>query len=293
MKKILITGENSYIGRNFENWISCYPEQFQVTKISLRDDEWKSIDFSLYDVVLHVAGIAHVSRDPKLKDQYYRVNRDLTLEVALQAKEAGIEQFIFLSSIIVYGDQKINKGRIDRQTLPKPSDFYGDSKLQAEKGILQLEDDNFRIAIVRPPMVYGKDSKGNFARLARFARSVPMFPKYENKRSMIYIKNLCEFLRILILVKGKGIFFPQNKEWVNITSLVVEIAKNRNKKIYVTKLGNSIINKLTSKYDIFHKIFGDLYYSYELSEINDISNNDYRVKSFSESIKETEQRALL
>src|SRR5699024_10434376 len=134
-----------------------YPKHYQTEKLSLRDGLWKEKDFSTYDVVVHVAGIAHVSTDPKMEELYYQVNRDLTIDVAKKAKDEGAKQFIFLSSIIVYGDQPSESGIIDQDTIPNPDNFYGKSKLEAEEGIKNMECGDFKIVILRPPMIYGKD----------------------------------------------------------------------------------------------------------------------------------------
>ena len=202
MKKILITGANSYIGTSLEKWLGRYPDKYSLDTVDMRDDSWKEKYFSEYDVVFHVAGIAHVSSDPKMEDLYYKVNRDLTIDVAKKAKNAGVKQFIFMSSIIVYGDSSnINEKRvIDKNTILDPSNFYGDSKLQAEEGIKPLGSDDFKIVILRPPMIYGKDSKGNYPKLAKAAQKLPVFPNIDNQRSMLHIDNLCEFIKLMIEV---------------------------------------------------------------------------------------------
>ena len=194
MKRVLITGANSYVGTNVEKWLAKYPDKYHVDTISVKGDAWREHDFSVYDVVFHVAGIAHVSSDPKMKALYYSVNRDLAIQTAEKAKAEGVKQFIFMSSIIVYGRQDSNDGFIDRNTVPKPDNFYGDSKLQAEKGLQSMDSSEFKVVILRPPMIYGKDCKGNYPRLAKLARMLPVFPDYENRRSMLHIDNLCEFI---------------------------------------------------------------------------------------------------
>ena len=158
MKRVLITGENSYVGNSFADWVKDDPE-FQVDKISLRDDSWKEYDFSIYDVVLHVAGIAHQKETKKNSESYYRVNRDLTVDVAQKAKEKGVNHFIFLSSMSVYG---LDTGVINKMTPLKPKTNYGKSKLEAEEAISSLATSSFEIAILRPPMIYGANCKGNF-----------------------------------------------------------------------------------------------------------------------------------
>src|SRR5699024_2191706 len=160
-KKILITGKNSYIGRSFIEYCKKNEIDFEIDELDVRGEEWKSYDFTSYDSVFHVAGIAHNSSDPKLEDLYYKVNRDLTVEIAKKAKQSDVPQFIFMSSMIVFGNHPNGKTRITQDTEPNPDNFYGDSKLQAEKGLKELESDNFKVVVLRPPMIYGKNSKGN------------------------------------------------------------------------------------------------------------------------------------
>lgn len=286
MKRILITGKNSYIGTSFENWLSKNPDEYEVDTVGTRDDEWREKDFSHYDVVFHVAGIAHVSSDPKMEDLYYKVNRDLTIEVAKKAKSEGIKQFIFMSSIIVYGDSTSSKRVITKDTIPTPSNFYGNSKLQAEEGIRLLESEDFKVVIVRPPMIYGKGSKGNYPKLAKLAKITPVFPDIDNERSMLHIDNLCEFLKIMVDNVEYGLFFPQNKEYVKTSYLVKKIAEVHGKKIWTTKKFNTMIKRL-SRFGIVNKVFGNLVYDKPLSKYG---KDDYQIRNLTESIKQTESK---
>ncbi|WP_312470567.1 NAD-dependent epimerase/dehydratase family protein [Neobacillus sp.] len=279
MKKILITAKHSYIGNAFAAWAA---DKYNTEYISCRTEEWRKTDFSNYDVILHVAGIAHVSTDPNMESQYYKVNRDLTIELATKAKAAGVNQFIFLSSIIVYGDEK---RIIDESTIPKPSNFYGNSKLQAEEGIKPLNCDNFRIAILRPPMIYGKGSKGNYPKLAKAARKLPVFPDIDNQRSMLHIDNLCEFMRLMIENKESGLFFPQNSEYVKTSEMVKAIAEVYGRKVKLTKIFNPMLSIMGLKVGIINKVFGNLVYKQSISEYKE----NYRVRNLKESIMLTEK----
>ena len=283
VKKVLITGKDSYIGTSFEKWLSQWPDKYMVDTIDMKGDTWKDNDFSEYDVVFHVAGIAHVSSNSKREDLYYRVNRDLAVETAIKAKAEGVKQFIFMSSIIVYGGSKSCKRVIDQDTVPKPNNFYGRSKLQAEEGIRPLEDDNFKIVILRPPMIYGKGSKGNYPRLAKLARRIPVFPDINNQRSMLHIDNLCEFIKFMIDNKESGLFFPQNKEYVKTSEMVRLIAEVHGKKIRLTKVFNPFI-KLIFRIGTINKVFGNLVYEQSMGEYKE----NYRVNGLKESIEATE-----
>lgn len=284
-KKILITGQGSYVGTNFIKWLKQWPNQYMVSEISVRGEGWKNEDFSKYDSVIHVAGIAHVSTEPKMEKQYYNVNRDLTIEVAEFAKEQGIKQFIFMSSIIVYGDGTKDRRVIDRDTLPNPSNFYGNSKLQAEEGLKYLEDRNFKISVIRPPMIYGKNSKGNYPKLSKIAKLLPVFPEYENQRSMLHVDNLSEFIKKLVDNNESGLFFPQNAEYVKTSDLVKEISTVHNKKIFMVKTFNPLIKVLIKRINIINKVFGNLVYDQNIS----VYKENYRVRDLSESVRVTEK----
>lgn len=285
MKRIAITGKNSYIGTSVENWLLKTPTEYEVTTIDMKDDAWRTVDFSKFDVVFHVAGIAHVSADPKLEALYYKVNRDLVFETALKAKSEGVKQFIFMSSIIVYGDSSSKDRTIESNTVPTPTNFYGMSKLQAETGITPLATKDFKVVILRPPMIYGKGSKGNYPKLAAFAQKSPLFPNIENKRSMLHIDNLCEFIKLMIVNHESGLFFPQNSEYVATSKLVETIAKVHGKSIWITPLLNPIVKRLF-KLDIVNKVFGNLVYEKSLSVY---SKGNYHVRSFNDSIVLTEK----
>lgn len=286
-KRILITGSGSYVGTNLIEWLSQWPDQYEIDEISVRGEEWKKKDFSKFDSVLHVAGIAHVSTDPKMEEKYYKVNRDLTIEVAEYAKRNGVKQFIFMSSIIVYGDSSSDKRVIDRNTIPKPSNFYGNSKLQAEEAVKLLESADFKIAVIRPPMIYGKNSKGNYPKLAKAAKVLPIFPDFDNDRSMLHIDNLSEFLRLMVENEERGLFFPQNREYVRTSEMVRVIAEVQGNDIKLVKIFNGILKPLIGKVNIVKKVFGDLIYDKSISGYKD----DYQIRDLNESIKWTEMES--
>ena len=256
LKNVLIIGKNSYIGSSFANYAES---QFNITIVGARNDQWKEVDFSGYGSVLHCAGIAHVPQKKSMKGLYYSVNCDLAVEVAKRAKESGVKQFVFLSSMSVYGKSDTV---ITMETTPRPESFYGDSKFRAELMIQSLSDSNFKVCIIRPPMVYGFGCKGNFPKLVWLAKKLPIFPDVNNRRSMIYINNLCSYISNLIESNGEGIHLPQNKEYVNTTLLVRTIAKLHGKKIYTTKLLNPLVFLFAKFISPINKLFGDLSYVY-------------------------------
>ena len=289
MKKILITGAGSYIGTAFEQYLSQWPERYAVDTLDMIGDAWRQADFSGYDAVFHVAGIAH-SDNGKISSEkeklYYAVNTDLTVETAQKAKAAGVGQFIFMSSAIVYGDSApIGKNKmIDRDTPVSPANCYGDSKVQAENGILPLNDDAFKVVVLRPPMIYGPGSKGNYPILSKLARKLPLFPKVANQRSMLYIHHLTEFVRLMIENGEQGIFWPQNAAYSNTTELVRMIATAHGKKMCVIPGLTWALKLMSHLTGLVNKAFGSLCYDMSISEYPE----DYRSVSLEESIRITE-----
>lgn len=288
MKNILITGANSYIGTSFKKWVSQYPDKYSVDTISLRDDSWEEKSFEGYDVVFHTAAVVHVKENDTIK--YLKVNRDLAVEVAEKAKQEGVKQFIFLSTMGVYGTET---GYITKDTVPTPKTPYAKSKYEAEQLLLEMDIEDFNVAILRPPIVYGKGCPGNYTRLASMALKLPIFPSIDNMRSMIYIDNLSEFVRLLIDHGVGGLYFPQNKEYVNTTELVRLIAKAHGKEIKVTKVFNWAIGIGLSLSETFRKVFGSFIYDKKMSggprtKVNGESI-DYETVSFEESIIRTEK----
>ena len=257
MKKILITGANSYIGISFDEYMKNYSKEYLIDTLDMLDSTWKNKDFSGYDVIYHVAGIAHQKETDENKYLYYEVNRDLSIEVAEKAKKDGVKQFIFLSSMSVYG---LDTGVITKHTLPEPKSNYGKSKLQAEQQLCLMEDENFALTIIRPPMVYGKNCKGNFQSVIKLVKKLPVFPMVENRRSMIYIDNLSSFVKLCIDKNLKGLFLPQNREYVQTTDMASIIAKSFDKKLRMSALLGLAVKICMPFLSIAQKGFGSLIY---------------------------------
>lgn len=260
MKRILITGKTSYIGTSFASYIKDNPE-YQVDTLSVRGEDWKTQDFSVYDVVLHVAGIAHKKETKENEQEYFDVNYKLTKELSGKAKNEGVQQFIYLSSMSVYG---ITEGVITKDTVPNPTSAYGKSKLEAEKYLETLQSEDFKITIIRPPMVYGKNCPGNFNLLEKMVRYVPVFPKVNNLRSIIYIDNLSFIIKKIVSNNYHGLFLIQNMELVSTNDIIKEMSKFINKRKYYSQLLTKVILLFNlnsnSISNTFRKAYGTLYY---------------------------------
>ena len=291
MKKILITGANSYIGVSFENYIKKnYSNEYVVDTVDMIDGTWREMSFAGYDSVFHVAGIAH-SDNGKISEGkeklYYAVNTDLTIETAKKAKADAVKQFIFMSSAIVYGDSApIGKSKIITKGTPvSPANCYGDSKVQAENGIRPLNDDSFKVVILRPPMIYGKGSKGNYPLLAKISMKTLVFPYVKNERSMLYIDNLCEFVRLMVENVEQGTFWPQNAEYSNTSELVKLIAEAHGKNVRLVKGFGWALKIMSGMTGLVNKAFGSLSYEMGISEYK----AEYRIQNLNNSVRETEK----
>ena len=286
MKKILITGANSYIGMSFEAYLRQWPDQYAVKTVDMIDGSWRKTSFAGYDTVYHVAGIAH-SDSGKITEEkkalYYKINTDLTVETAQKAKADGVRQFIFMSSAIVYGDSApVGQSKmITKDTPVSPANCYGDSKVQAENGIRPLADDGFKVVILRPPMIYGKGSKGNFPLLVKLANKLPIFPKVSNQRSMLYIGNLVEFVRLMIDHEEEGVFWPQNAEYSNTSDMVRQIAAANGRKLLLVPCLTWLLKQMSHATGLVNKAFGNLSYDQSMSRYP----VDYQKFSLAESIR--------
>ncbi|MBO4378805.1 MAG: NAD-dependent epimerase/dehydratase family protein [Clostridia bacterium] len=283
---ILITGEDSYIGTSFTRYAAGFP-QHTVHSVSVRDDDLAGVDFSNIDSVFHVAGIAHVdygNPSEELKQLYKKVNTELPVNTAKRAKAAGVRQFIFMSSSIVYNKPRNKTDCIGPDTEPTPNSEYGYSKLNAEKGLLALSDENFRVCIIRCPLVYGPGCKGNYPTLAKVARRLPFFPKIDNERSVLFSGHLARFVMLLIENHESGFFWPQNKEYVSTSDLVRKIAQAHGRHILIIP-GFNWLFRIAARYN--HSVrsaVNSCAYDQQMSQYK----QDYRPLSLEETIAVTE-----
>ena len=266
MKRILVAGKGSYIGNYFKNYIESASSDFIVDELDTIGFDPETCEFDQIDTIVYVAGIAHIKETKENRDLYYKVNRDLTLEVAKKAKEQGVKQFVFLSTMSVYG---MESGVITNDTKPAPKNSYGESKLQAEELLDSLNDESFKVVVLRPPMVYGKGCKGNFQTVLKIVDKIPVFPKINNRRSMIYIDNLCEFIKLCVEQERQGLYFPQNREYVNTSDMAKVIADEKGKKVFFSKVLGFGVCLLRPFVSMANKAFGNL--TYEGTEKDDFS----------------------
>ena len=225
---MIITGADSYIGSHIQSYILSHDRTFSVEQLDVTDHKWQDFDFSGFDAVVHVAAIVH-RKDIADWDCYRRVNVDLTAQIARKARSQGVRQFVFLSSMAVYGAEKslsAQKSVIAADSAPAPTTMYGRSKLLAEQALGEMESEGFRVAIVRPPNVYGPGCRGSYiSTYAAIVSKLPAIPKAfpSVRQSVLYIDNLSRFIYLLICRQERGIFTPQDDISVSAVTLMEAI----------------------------------------------------------------------
>lgn len=183
MKKVMLVGIGGYIGTEFRKYISKNYPDWQIDAVDSTNGIWKDADFHGYDAVYNVSGLAHANARHGSEELYYAVNGQLPIDVAAKAKAEGVPLFVQMSSQIVYGDMSGlgEEKMITSETVPSEPTVYGKSKMMAERGLHELEDESFQVAIMRPPLIYSEYARDNFPRLVNFAKKMPVFPKLEIK----------------------------------------------------------------------------------------------------------------
>jgi len=270
MRRVLIFGAGSYIGESFARYAN---KRMAITMIDSYSDKWKKLSFADFDTVLYAAGIAHVKQTKQNRDDYFAINRDLAISVAQKAKAEGVSQFIYLSSMAVYG---VKKGKITAHTKINPgkNDYYAQSKQQAEELLLALKTPDFCIAIVRPPMVYGSNCPGKFGTLVKVAKKIPFSPILYNRRSMIFIDNLSAFLVILCQQNFSGVFCPHNAEYICTAWMLSAVARALGRKVVTVPLWGWTLQ--------FFGPFRSLYYTSDAARMP--FSDNYQIVGLEESI---------
>jgi nucleoside-diphosphate-sugar epimerase len=269
MNKILITGANSFVGSNYVG----YSKNTSIKEISLFENKPEEIDFTQVDIVIHLVAIVHQSKRIQ-EDEYFKVNRDLCINVAESAKRAGVKQFIFLSTVKVYGEYNPDSGPWDEDSSCLPDDSYGKSKYDAEIALRKMETDDFVVSIIRTPLVYGVGVKANMLSILKLVDRFPILPlaDVKNKRSFTSAENLVAFIDRIIERKASGIFIAMDDKPLSTTELVNLISRYLNKKIYLIKMPEIFIR--IGKY-IIPKIFDRLYGSFEMDNSKTLHKLDF------------------
>ncbi len=285
--KILVLGKNGYVSRCFQEYMTKFSDQ--IDAISVRESEWEKISFAGYDAVFNTIGLAHNDARMGTNEEFMRLNVQLPAQLAEKTKNDGVPIFIHMSSMIVYGNSsKMGKFEpITKNTIPTPDNIYGQSKLLGEKELEKLEDEKFKVALIRSCRVYGEKDTDSIQMLTKFAKNMPIFPNIKNYISMIYSDNLCELVRLIAEKKQGGIFFPQEEYYICTSKMVKDIAVETKHFLWNTKIFNPLLFTVGRKIGIVKKVFGSEGYDLELSNHFE---GKYRIVNYSETIKRLAQK---
>jgi nucleoside-diphosphate-sugar epimerase len=270
MTKILITGTNSFVGRNFIH----YSKFKDIDEISLFDHKPEDIDFGKYNVVIHLVAIVHQTISIP-DEEYFLINKDLCLKVAENAKSAHVKQFIFLSTVKVYGKFIPGSEPWNEYSECRPEDAYGKSKYEAEKGLRKLEGQDFIVSVIRTPLVYGEGVRANMLSIMKFINSsfILPFKDIKNRRNFTSAENLVGFIDRIIERRVSGTFIAMDDKAISTSALVKMISGFLGKKLILFKLPDFIIY---TGMHLFPKIFERLYGSFEMDNNNTLKILDYK-----------------
>lgn len=264
-RNILITGKTGYIGNALEKFFIAQGDR--VERLSVRRQTWQEKDFSKFDVVIHLAALVHNNTPHARLTDYFKVNYELTKNLANLVKKAGVNKFIFLSTMSVYGEEGslTSTVKINRYTKCNPTTYYGITKYKAETMLENLANNQFQVNIIRPPMVYGKNSPGNFSRLLKLSKINFIYPKISNQRSVIYIEDLVDHINQLINYDGTTLTHPQNKDYMETNQTLMLMRKFNDKKPYLLEISYfKFLNKFLNKIGIIRKVYGNLIYDKDI-----------------------------
>ena len=256
-RTIVVTGASGFIGTGF---IKRYSSHHKVKTVKLREQVIENIDFKDVDTILHLSALVHQMNNVD-DSLYFKINRDTTLELAKHAKNAGVKHFVFMSTVKVYGEYTKENLPFDENSQCNPTDSYGKSKLEAEKGLRSLEDTSFKVSIIRPPLVYGKNVRANMLKIINltYRHKVLPFGGINNIRSIVFLDNLLSLINEVVIQQKVGVFIAKDELSISTTNLIQIIAKTLNKKIYLIKSPSLLIRILKYfKPTIYNRIYGSL-----------------------------------
>lgn len=280
---ILISGANGFLGkalmRSFEghpfiNVLGVVRTKNHAVKSNYitigdinKNTDWSEV-LTEQDVVIHTAARTHIINDRSLHpyDAYERVNVGGTLSLAKQAAESGVKRFIFISSIKVLGEETLPGESFNHQSNPDPADDYSQSKYYAEKQLLAIsKEKGMEVVIIRPPLIYGQNAKGNFAQMIKLIKTAMPLPlgTVENKRSLIGLGNLVDLIHTCIdhpNAAGQVLLVSDGKD-LSTTELLkaTALAMNVKLKLFWVPQGMLLfVFKCLGRGQMIHRLFGSL-----------------------------------
>lgn len=239
--KIIITGATGFVGSNLSKYLE--EKGNVVGKLSLRNPDW--ILNKNADVIIHLAGKAHDTANTSADDEYFKINRDLTIQLFDEFLNSEIRDFIYFSSVKATADTI--EGILDENHPSDPKTPYGKSKLEAENYLLAQElPENKRLFIIRPCMIHGPGNKGNLNLLYKVVEKGIPWPlaDFDNQRSFLSIDNLNFLIERIISDQNmtSGIYNFSDDKALSTNDLVKIIANTSGKTERLLKIPKHLIS---------------------------------------------------
>lgn len=279
MKRVLITGKNGSLSTAVAEYLRTKTE-YPVEQISLRGNTWKNTDFSDVYSIVHIAGVT--PQNAKSTEDYYTINAELTKQLAEKCKQDGVRQFVYISSMAVYGIEQsmdVAKGTVSEVTALNPTSDYGKSKLMAEEYITPIQNGSFQVAIIRVPSIYGKGKTEYIDQYKYLADKLPVIPRaFEDRyKSAICVDNLCELICLIIQEHATGIICPDDGQ-ISAVDFCSAIYPNKKKSRFLGKMIELFLKNNARILDYY----GAVYYS---SDLTNRFEGKYRIHNLQEAIK--------
>jgi UDP-glucose 4-epimerase len=239
---VLVTGAGGFVGRHLVSVLAGegWRVRRAVRTLSGRDGEvligsigpatdWQAA-LAGVEAVVHLAARVHHPREEEADELYRAVNTEGTLQLARCAAAAGVRRFVHVSTILVNGSNTDGRAPFREDDIPAPRGVYGNSKAAAEAGLKQLaETVDMRIAVIRPPLIYGAGALGNFRLLVRaIQRGIPLpFGAIRNRRAFLGVENLASFIanRVSGADNKFDIFLVADEMQISTPEFVRQIAR--------------------------------------------------------------------
>ena len=274
--KVLVTGANGFIGSALCLHLFAlghevipmvrkdYAVSMDPTSLPYDEQQWRLV-LNKCDVVIHLAGRAHVMRERDIDPlQAFRAaNLELTMQLARKAVEAGVKRFIFISSIKVNGEETMPGDCFKPDDIPNPNDPYSVSKYEAEQALLKFVKRNFlEVVIIRPPLVYGPNAKGNFASLMKWVKRgipLPLLAIKNNRRTLVSMDNLIDLIATCMAHPRavNQIFLAGDGEDISTQDLLLRTYKAINvapRLFYVPTLALKAGAMMVNKLDLYQRL---------------------------------------
>ena len=241
---ILMTGGTGFVGQNLQKFLD---KSYKILNISMREHNWSKQINTGFSAIIHLAGKAHDTSNTSSPQDYFDINRDLTVQLFDKFLDSKINDFFYFSSVKAIADSV--DGVLTERVIANPLTPYGKSKLEAEEYLLSKEiPEGKRLFIIRPCMIHGPGNKGNLNLLFNIVKKGIPWPlgAFENQRSFLSIENLCFLIERMLVDKNlkSGVYNFSDDKPLSTNELVVLISKVLDKKPKVWKMNKSILSNL-------------------------------------------------